>query len=336
MRGHSKQQSDGGTAAIPATKHESPPVAVLQAWGWPATVEVTSVPPGFSGAAVWKVTTPTCSFALKRWQADFAPDWPRLLRLCGITRTKGFPLLAQPVLTSQHQPVFEHAAQRWSVTTWMPGEPVSTPSDAQLQSALRRLAELHALWRRHEEHRVATSPAIQLKLERLQAWDEAALNEVKAKLGHEPLFAQALALLKRHLPITMQRLSGWRNRPLALQCIVGDLWAEHVLFTGDQVTGLIDLATVRLDHPAHDVARLLGSYCQGDAARRALALSWYPPQPDLEALVITLDEAGAVVAIGNWLRWLVLEDRSDLATQNALERLRSHMNRLQRQNRPVF
>lgn len=315
---------------------DSPPAAVLRAWGWPATVEMSSVPPGFSGAAVWKVTTPAGNFALKRWQPDFTPDWPKILHVCYITRKHGFPLLAQPVLTTQHKPVFELAGQRWSVTTWMPGEPVATPNDIQLQSTMRRLAEVHALWRRHDEQRVAPSPGIELMLERLASWDETAFHTVKEKAGVEPLFAEAVELLKQRLVASARHLSRWRNKPLPLQSIVGDLWAEHVLFTGDQVTGLIDLATVRLDHPAHDLARLLGSYCQGDATRRALALNWYPQQPDLERLVITLDEAGAVVALGNWLRWLVLEERPGLLKTSARERLQTLVNRLQRQARPAF
>ena len=173
-------------------------------------------------------------------------------------------------------------------------------------------------------------------IDRLLGWEDAAFQKMTAKAEGVPLLTDAVELLKEKLIPAAQRLTRWRSKPLPLQCIVGDLWAEHVLFTGDQVTGLIDLATVRLDHPAHDVARLLGSYCQGDATRRAMALNYYPPLPDLEPLVNTLDEAGTVVALGNWLRWLALEQRPALFHPRALDRLQAVVNRLQRRGASPF
>src|SRR5205085_7730253 len=62
---------------------------------------------------------------------------------------------------------------------------------------------------------------------------------------------------------------------LALQPAIRDVHHEHVLFTGDQVTGLIDFGALRIDTPLTDVARLVGSLVGDDAEARRIALDAY-------------------------------------------------------------
>ena len=54
-----------------------------------------------------------------------------------------------------------------------------------------------------------------------------------------------------------------------------DLWHDHILFTGNAVTGLIDFGSVKEDHVAVDLARLLGSMIGDDAAIWEVGLSAY-------------------------------------------------------------
>src|SRR5690606_3973788 len=51
-----------------------------------------------------------------------------------------------------------------------------------------------------------------------------------------------------------------------LQPSLRDIWRAHVLFEGNQVSGMVDLAALRLDHPATDIARLLASIAGDDTA----------------------------------------------------------------------
>src|SRR5258708_31355678 len=68
----------------------------------------------------------------------------------------------------------------------------------------------------------------------------------------------------------MKQLTPWLNRKVLLHYCLGDVWSAHVLFTGDEVMGLIDYGGMPLDHPAQDLARLFGSMSQRHARIRPL------------------------------------------------------------------
>jgi homoserine kinase type II len=130
------------------------------------------------------------------------------------------------------------------------------------------------------------------------------------------------------------RLVPWRDAPFRLQTCLGDVWHAHILFTGDQVTGLVDFGALRIDHVAVDLARLLGSMV-GDAAElRAAGLRAYsclrPLATDEEALVTVLDEAGTLLGVGNWIRWTYRERRAFEDASAVAERLAALVRRIQR------
>jgi hypothetical protein len=70
---------------------------------------------------------------------------------------------------------------------------------------------------------------------------------------------------------------------------------------------------VKVDHPAVDVARLLGSLVADDAAGWSAGLRAYgevrPLAEDEAELARALDETGVVLGVVNWLRWLYAERR---------------------------
>jgi Ser/Thr protein kinase RdoA (MazF antagonist) len=110
-----------------------------------------------------------------------------------------------------------------------------------------------------------------------------------------------------------------------------------VLFVGDAVSGLVDYGSVKVDHVAADLARLLGSLVPDDGAGMAAGLAAYgrlrPLSAQEEALVSVLDETGAVLGVTNWLRWLYrdgrwFEDRADMA--HVAQRLGQLVERLER------
>ena len=60
-----------------------------------------------------------------------------------------------------------------------------------------------------------------------------------------------------------------------MQPCLCDPWHDHVLFTGDQVSGVIDYGSVKEDHIAVDLARLLGSLVEDDENAWSIGLKAY-------------------------------------------------------------
>src|SRR5205807_3808434 len=67
-----------------------------------------------------------------------------------------------------------------------------------------------------------------------------------------------LRTLPKILPIEIGRLESLADISLPLQPCIRDIWHDHVLFTANDVTGVIDFGAVDMDTPATDIARLLG------------------------------------------------------------------------------
>jgi homoserine kinase type II len=103
-------------------------------------------------------------------------------------------------------------------------------------------------------------------------------------------------------------LAPWHDRPVPLQWCVGDVWHDNLLFTGNQLTGLIDYGAVKVDHVAADLGRMLGSLVGDDEGLFARGLWAYAAEAPLDAgageLARVLDQTGVVLAAANWLRRL--------------------------------
>jgi Ser/Thr protein kinase RdoA (MazF antagonist) len=108
-------------------------------------------------------------------------------------------------------------------------------------------------------------------------------------------------------------LRPWIDRPVSLQMCLGDIWHDHLLFEGDRLTGLIDFGSVKRDHVAVDLARMLGSMIGDDGKKWQVALTAYQRirrlSDDEIALVHVLDRSGAILALVNWLTWIYVEKR---------------------------
>jgi Ser/Thr protein kinase RdoA (MazF antagonist) len=122
-----------------------------------------------------------------------------------------------------------------------------------------------------------------------------------------------------------------------LQPCLCDVWHDHVLFTGDEVTGLVDYGAAKIDHVAVDLARLLGSLVEDNTEERSAGLRAYeevcPLMPDEEALIAVLDETGTVLGIANWLMWLYAERRRFENRTAVADRLGKLVLRLERWSR---
>jgi homoserine kinase type II len=101
------------------------------------------------------------------------------------------------------------------------------------------------------------------------------------------------------------------------------LWHDHLLFDGDRLTGLIDYGSIKIDHVAVDLSRMLGSLVGDDASGWQTGLQAYrriaPLDAEEEELAHALDETGTILGVANWLRWLY-EDRRPFDDRDAVAR----------------
>jgi homoserine kinase type II len=121
---------------------------------------------------------------------------------------------------------------------------------------------------------------------------------------------------------------------LPLQPCLCDVWHDHVLFEGERVTGLVDYGSVKTDHVAVDLARLLGSLVGDDRQQQAAGLEAYarlrPLSPEECRLVAALDETGTVLGAANWLRWLYHDVRRFEDREAVARRLAALVQRIER------
>jgi Ser/Thr protein kinase RdoA (MazF antagonist) len=330
---HSKAQVGQGTAENLQNVQVDVPGTVQAAFGWPAQrTQVMPAQPGFSGASVWKITTQDNVFALKRWPLGQPAylDLKTIHHLMQQARLAGLHVVPEVQRTIDGDTVVTNSGVLWDACSWQPGQSDLEPSENRMKSAMVLLSRLHALWRSQNERRFGVCPGVMLQYRRLSEWTVDELELLKRKAALTGLFRVALTLFEQYRSHAIQSLTPWLNRRFTLQPCLGDVWADHVLFDGDQVTGLIDFGGARYDHPAQDLARLIGSYTQGNAIQRQLALSYYTPRTDeMEQLSILLDDNGSIVSLGNWLRWLILERRHLPDHSRAISRLHQIVNRLQ-------
>jgi homoserine kinase type II len=141
-----------------------------------------------------------------------------------------------------------------------------------------------------------------------------------------PWAVRARRIVEQRLPAVPRMLEPWRSVPLPVQPCLCDVWHDHVLFTGDEVTGLIDFGAVKEDNVAADLARLLGSLVGDDRALYEMGLDEYatvrPLAEQERQLVPLIDRTGVVLGLANWLRRIFhtgheFDDRSAVARRIA-------------------
>ena len=114
---------------------------------------------------------------------------------------------------------------------------------------------------------------------------------------------------------------------MPLQPCLRDIWHDHVLFTGDIVTGLIDPHAARSDSVATDLARLLGTLVGDDRRGWDSGLAAYQEVRPLSAAELAMielfDQSGVLLSGMTWLDWHLLQGRVFKNREGVLARLRS-------------
>lgn len=304
---------------------------------------------GFSGAVILRVATAGGDFCLRGWPAK-APPVERirgLHRLLAHVSAAGVTQVSTPVPITTGDTLVSMHGRCWQLEPWKPGAADfhRRPSDERLRNAMAVLAGFHrAAWtfepKPDEQAYFAVSagipPCVLERRGHLRSWQLHKLAAVRGQIGHDSdefarLGREILDHADRLVSAIAAQLEAAAMQKLALGPCIRDIWHDHVLFTGDAVTGLIDLSACRTDHVAADLARLLGSLCEDHVQWWDLALDAYCRHRSLSVaeigLVPVLDRSGVLLSGLLWLERRYLR-REPIDMHRVWIRLRTIIRRL--------
>lgn len=240
----------------------------------------------------------------------------------------------------------------WQLEPWMPGvaDYADRPSVIRLQNALALLARWHqaartfvpketeAVW--FASIASAPSPGIGERRARIFTWDATRCTHIRDRLerrdwpAFDTLGLRVLDLYRAAAPRVSGELEIGQRVVVTLQPCLRDVWHDHLLFTGDEITGLIDAHACRIDNIATDLARLLGSLVGDDRAAWDVGLAAYEqvrPLSVAERGLLELFDRSAVLLSGlTWLEWKCLERRRFERPETVLSRLATIVERMER------
>lgn len=203
--------------------------------------------------------------------------------------------------------------------------------------------------------KVCGSPTLTDRLARLATWQQGRYEPVRVLAGmssanERQLVAETFDLLQSWSEPLRQQLVCLAEQAVEQHFVLRDIWSEHVLFTGDEVTGVIDFGAARWDEPTTDLVRLLGSLEPHNAERRRSGLAAYNQfrselanglpgkmilgrvasfEPLRWERLQTLDQTATLLSAAQWLEWLVLEQRDFVQPRDELvERWRGFIERM--------
>jgi len=276
---------------------------------------------GLSGAPVFVVAQGGRRFILKRC-GDTATrrhaEWVHsLMEHCHAAGIGQVPAVIRASDGGSFQE--DAAGGLWELLAWMPGTACDAPHPAQVAAAATALAHIHlaAATLPAAPPHVGLSPGMHRRVGQARdlvarPWSTREIGPARAALVER--FRRAAGITDA-APCGLTRLAAWEPAPLTLQAVLRDVWSDHVLFTGDAVSGIIDWHAAGIDTPATDIARLVGSWPDEPGMSAAFLESYERVRPltaaDREAIPF-LRAAGVVCALDNWFRW-TLDERREFA-----------------------
>ena len=301
---------------------------------------------GYSGAQFWKLDTASGPCCLRRWPQETSRNRLNWIHEVVVqANAAGLREIPVPLINAQGKRLTHWQQHDWELAPWMPGRANfhQEPSDEKLVAALHVLARFHlatAQFRGPPRCVSQTPPGLQQRLQRLrqfQQLDATTFAQALADIdwpGWLPRAKRVRLLFDCVHSQICTELSQASHRQVPLQPCLRDIWHDHVLFSGNRVTGLIDFGAMRMETVAGDLARLLGSLAGDDPQRWQLGLTAYEEVRRLEAaerVLIAIYDRSAVALSGmNWLWWLAIERRQFENREAILKRLDDNADRLAR------
>ncbi len=300
---------------------------------------------GFSGAALYRVSAGDRRYCLRRWPPSH-PNATQLQWIHDVLNTaseQGCDFVPAPLPTAAAATFLKHAGHLWELTPWMPGEANydREPNREKLCAAMTALATFHRATGQTatQSRRPAVPPGITDRLCKLEQWAGDGLDELTAAIDDSlwPAFAQRSRQLLGLFPLAVDQvrrcLTNASRLEVILQPCIRDVWHDHLLFTNNVVTGLVDFGAMRADNVATDIARLVGSLVGDDAAQWRIALDAYdrigPLSDDERSLVVAYDQSGVLMSGLSWVDWIFRQRLRFDHTDAILRRVDANIGRLE-------
>ena len=286
---------------------------------------------GFSGALLWKIHAPRGLLCLRRWPREH-PSKKRLEFIHGLlghVATNGCPVVPVPIHLCDSKPstFVKQDGYLWELAPWMPGEAnyEQNPSTEKLCNAARALASFHHASSDYRRLTVSSMPApgVCERLEKTRIWRQKDLERIEthfkiASTLPSPIDSgqsrMILNYAKNTIAAVERDLLALSTLDVPIQACIRDVWEQHLLFSGDEVTGIVDFGAARPDTVAVDIVRLLGSLAMNDQQLWKMGLQAYeslrPLSSDERSLLPVLDRSAILLSGLNWLRWIFLENRN--------------------------
>ena len=326
---------------------------------------------GLSGSGVFRVlNSDGVAFVIRLTPLNLAIPAERLSLLhrllhCTVDLGQtGIPVPLLPVRTlTTNASIIRQVGDSWCVLddfrvtaeTWIHGQPVATmPNHEQLNSALGRLRSFHERLRLaaaslpmnewffvRDDH----SPGLIRRSQLVHDLKHGELDRLAVASANDsdPVFRSlsrsAMEAVRAWLPWLLENLSTCTTMRLPLQPVVRDLWRPHLLFEGNDATGIIDLSSAASDHFVTDFARLFRSWYGDDHTAMNDACRMVAEQYSLTSqecrLLQCLDACSTLLSPVTWIRRR-LESSSRSTLPEDIRRRMEHLVHVAGQFQPVL
>ena len=276
---------------------------------------------GFSGAIINQIKSPAGDHCLRKWPTPHPTqerlDWIHRVLLHG--KVNGCPI-PFPIRSNAGETFIRFQNHFWELTPWLPGSAnfEQDPNSERLENTVETLAKIHQS-NAQIQLKVGQSRNILERIEQLRDFHmRFGMIDRHPSLQHSEMMTSLHSQLRRcsnQVQPCLENLQQIGYQPLVLQPVIRDLWHDHILFTGNQVTGIVDFGAMQMDNVTLDLARMLGSLIgDPDDPRWTAALEQYQlfrPLTTTERRAIQmLDRSAVLLGSLNWLCWIVLDQRS--------------------------
>jgi homoserine kinase type II len=264
---------------------------------------------GFSGAQVWRGDDEFGAprYALKRWPAEITSSRIGAVH-AWLTQARHLSFVPALIPTISGLSWIEEQERVWDLSRWLPGQPRLPAGRSEVENACVAVAHLHRVW--SPQSRWSLCPGLLRRIEVLTQWLTAPPS--RDWLFHENLadvLERAFQVVTRTAPAALQSLKPWEETLFSLHPCVRDLRGEHILFSGERVTGIVDFGAMAVDSPAGDLARVLGDLAAENDELFARGLEKYRQERSdftvSDDFVRRLDRAGVICSLIGWFARLL-------------------------------